>query len=209
MSAVFDALLDGLADADRDRLLSSMRTRRLRRGDVLFWEGDSADAAFLIDSGHIIIERTTEDGDVVAVAIVGAGELIGEQALLSDDPRAATTRAVEATELRVLAKSSFDELRHSQPAFDSMLISLLDQRLRSLSDLLLDARHRPVDSRIRRTIRQLYNQFGQDIPLSQEVVASLAGTTRPTANGVVRALQDDGLVQLARGRLKVLDPDSI
>ncbi len=204
---MFDALLESLDQSERTRLLSSMRSRRLRRGDVLFWEGEPGDAAFVIDTGNLIVERTTEDGDVVAVAIVGGGELIGEQALLSDDPRGATARAVEATELRVLARSAFDELRQTTPAFDGLLISLLDQRLRNLSELLLDARHRPVDDRVRRTVRQLCDHFGTEIPLSQEVVASLAGTTRPTANGIVRAMQDEGLVQLSRGRLKVLRPD--
>lgn len=206
---MFDHLLTHLGTSERDLLLSSMRTRRLRRGDVVFWEGEPGDAAFVVDTGNVIVERTTEDGDVVAVAIVGAGELIGEQALLSDDPRTHTARAVQATELRVLSRSAFDELRRSQPAFDAMLIDLLDRRLRSLSDLLLDARHRPVEDRIRRTIAQLYDHFGVDIPLSQEVVASLAGTTRPTANGIVRSLQDDGVVELARGRLKVVDPDAL
>ena len=206
---MFDALLATLDETERDRLLSTMRSRRLRRGDVLFWEGEAGDAAFVVDDGHLIVERTTEDGDVVAVAIVGPGELIGEQALLSDDPRGATARAVEATEVRAIARGAFDDLRRSAPAFDQLLIMLLDQRLRSLSELLLDARHAAVEVRIRRTIQQLYGHFGAEIPLSQEVVASLAGTTRPTANGVVRTMQDDGLVQLSRGRLKVLEPDLI
>ena len=209
MAAVFDALLAQLSEPDRVRLLSSMKTRRLRRGDVLFWEGDVADAAFVIDSGHLIVERTSEAGDVIAMAIVGAGELIGEQALLSNDPRIATARAVDATELRVLGRGAFDDLRKSEPSFDAMLIRFLDQRLRALADLLMDARHRPVEDRIRRTIRQLHSQFGAEIPLSQEVVASLAGTTRPTANGVVRALQDEALVKLARGRLTILDAEAI
>ena len=206
---MFDALLATLDETERDRLLSTMRARRLRRGDVLFWEGEAGDAAFVVDDGHLIVERTTEEGDVVAVAIVGPGELIGEQALLSDDPRGATARAVEATEVRAIARSGFDELRRSAPAFDQLLITLLDQRLRSLSELLLDARHAAVDVRIRRTIQHLYAHFGAEIPLSQEVVASLAGTTRPTANGIVRTMQDEGLVQLSRGRLKVLEPDLI
>ena len=206
---MFDGLLETLDETERDRLLSTMRPRRLRRGDVLFWEGEAGDAAFVVDVGHLIVERTTEEGDVVAVAIVGPGELIGEQALLSDDPRGATARAVEATEVRAIARSAFDELRRSAPSFDQLLITLLDQRMRSLSELLLDARHAAVEVRIRRTIQQLYAHFGSEIPLSQEVVASLAGTTRPTANGIVRTMQDEGLVQLSRGRLKVLEPDLI
>lgn len=206
---MFDELLQALSDDDRRELLASMRRRRLKKGDVLFWEGDSGDAAFVIDKGHLIVERTTEMGDVVAVAVVGASDIVGEQALLTSDPRGATARAVTPTDLRVISRSNFEELRKAHPTFDLLLIELLDRRLRELSDLLMDARHRPADERVRRTVAHLHELFGDTIPLSQEVVASLAGTTRPTVNGIVRALEDEGVLALSRGKLKLLDPSRL
>lgn len=202
---MFEQLLQTLADDDRRELLASMGRRRLGKGDVVFWEGDAADAAFVVDAGHLIVERTTEMGDVVAVAVVGRGELVGEQALLTDDPRNATARAVTPAQLRVITRSSFDALRLRHPAFDRLLLRLLDQRLRDMSELLLYARHRPAEDRVRRTVAQLHGLFGDEIPLSQEVVASLAGTTRPTVNGIVGALEAEGAIAVARGRLRVLD----
>lgn len=203
--AMFDRLLETLTEAEQRELLASMRRRKLKKGDVLFWEGDPADAAFVIDRGHLIVERTTEMGDVVAVAVVGRGDLVGEQALLADDPRTATARAVTPTEIRVISRSGFDRLRVDHPDFDRLLIELLDQRLRDISELLMDARHRQAEDRVRRAIAQLHELFGDEIPLSQETVASLAGTTRPTVNGIVGAMEADGVLAVSRGRLRITD----
>ena len=206
---MFDGLLAALSETDRRDLLSSMRRRRLKKGDVLFWEGDAGDAAFVVDKGHLIVERTTEMGDVVAVAIIGAGDLVGEQALLAADPRTATARAVTPADVRVITRAGFDQLRTDHAAFDQLLIRLLDQRLREVSNLVLDARHRPAEQRVKRAIFQLHEMFGEEIPLAQEVVASLAGTTRPTVNGIVRALEDDSALKVSRGRLSILDPSKL
>jgi CRP-like cAMP-binding protein len=48
-----------------------------------------------------------------------------------------------------------------------------------------------------------------EIPLTQEEVAGLAGTTRGTVNAVLRDAQASGYIELARGRIRVLDPDGL
>jgi CRP/FNR family transcriptional regulator, cyclic AMP receptor protein len=203
---MFDELLEGLDDDGRQRLLASMRRRRLRRGEVLFWEGDPADAAFLVDSGHLLVERTSMLGDVCAVAVVGPGDLVGEQALLSDEPRTATVRTIGPTQLRVLTSTAFAALRDDHPTFDALLIELLDRRLRAVSELLFEARTAPVEDRVRSTIVMARCHFGDEIPLSQEILASLAGTTRQTVNAVLGDLQEDGVIETRRGGLRVIDP---
>ncbi len=47
------------------------------------------------------------------------------------------------------------------------------------------------------------------VPLTQDSLASMAGTTRPTTNGVLQGLVKDGIVRLGRGRFQVLDPDAL
>ena len=154
--------------------------------------------------GRTLVQRTSA-GTQGVVAAVDATRLWAASLVCAS----ATARAVTPTEVRVIGRAGFDQLRLDHPAFDLLLIELLDQRLKEVSDLLMDARHRPAEDRVRRTIRHLARLFGDEIPLSQEVVASLAGTTRPTVNSIVRGLEDDGAVELARGRLRLLDVDAI
>lgn len=202
-------LLSRLDAEARQKLDDILISKRLKSNDVLFWEGQPGDAMYVIESGHILVERVTEQGDTVAVAVLGPDSIVGEQALLGEDTRGATARAVTAATLRSLSRPAFDELRRTQSAFESLLIGMMDGRIRELNNLVLEARHRPAEDRVKRRLMEMTDLFGNEIPLTQATVAALAGTTRPTTNGVLKALQDDAVLELKRGRIVVIDPDAL
>ena len=90
----------------------------------------------------------------------------------------------------------------------------LTSRLRDTTDHLLEALFVGVETRVLRrllTLAEQYDGDGADIvlPVSQEEVASMAGTTRPTANRVLRAAEQDGLISLGRARITILDRATI
>lgn len=202
-------LLSRLNAEARERLDEIMMTRTVKSNDVLFWEGQAGDAMYVIDEGHILVERVTEQGDTVAVAVLGPNSIVGEQALLGEDTRGATARAVTPATVRSLSRAAFAELRRTQSVFDELLVGLLDGRIRELNDLVLEARHRPAEDRVKRRLVEMHDLFGSEIPLTQATLAALAGTTRPTTNGVLQSLQDAGVLELRRGRIVLLSPDQL
>lgn len=202
-------LLNRVNDDARQRLDEIMIPKSVKSNDVLFWEGQPGDAMYVIDKGHILVERVTEQGDTVAVAVLGPGSIVGEQALLGEDTRGATARAVTPTTVRSLNRAAFTELRRTQAVFDELLVGLLDGRIRELNDLVLEARHRPAEDRVKRRLVEMGDLFGAEIPLTQATLAALAGTTRPTTNGVLQSLQDAGVLELRRGRIVLLNPDAL
>lgn len=206
---MWSALLGRLDDDSRQRLDGILIEHTFKVNEVLFWEGQPGDAMYVIDAGHILVERVTEEGDTVAVAILGPDSIVGEQALIGNDVRGATARAVTAATVRSLGRSAFDDLRRTESAVDSLLVDLLDQRIRELNDLVLEARHIPADERVKRRMAEMHDLFGAEIPLTQLMLAALAGTTRPTANGVLQLLQDEGILELRRGRIVVHRPEAL
>lgn len=202
-------LLSRLDSEARTRLDGIMIERSVKTNDVLFWEGQPGDAMYVIDRGHMLVERVTEQGDTVAVAVLGPDSIVGEQALLGEEARGATARAVTAATVRSLGRAAFSDLRRSQSAFDALLVNMLDQRIRELNDLVLEARHRPADERVKRRLVEMGDLFGTEIPLTQATLAALAGTTRPTTNGVLQLLQEEGTLELRRGRIVLLNPDGL
>ncbi len=197
-------------DADaRARLDAIMVTKSITSNDVLFWEGQPGDALYVIQTGHILVERVTEQGDTVAVAVLGPDSIVGEQALVGDDVRGATARAVTDTTVGSLGRAAFGELRRTHAVFDELLVGMLDRRIRELNDLVLEARHRPAEDRVRRRLAEMNLLFGSEIPLTQSTLAALAGTTRPTTNGLLQAFQLAGVLELRRGRIVVLQPDAL
>lgn len=202
-------LLSRLDVDARQRLDAILISKSFKSNEVLFWEGQPGDAMYVIEAGHILVERVTEQGDTVAVAVLGPDSIVGEQALLGEDTRGATARAVTATTVRSLSRAAFDDLRRTQTAFDSLLIAIMDGRIRELNNLVLEARHRPAEDRVKRRLVEMNDLFGLEIPLTQATLAALAGTTRPTTNGVLQSLQEAGVLELRRGRIVLVDPDAL
>ncbi len=112
------SMVANLVGADELDLLQEVVDRvewcRLRAGEVLFEEGDVADAAYFIVGGRVLATVRSESGDA-PVAELGRGEVVGELGLLDDAPRSATVRAVRDTTLAVFPTAVFEELVTRSP----------------------------------------------------------------------------------------------
>jgi CRP/FNR family cyclic AMP-dependent transcriptional regulator len=199
-------LLASLSEADRRTVLSTARRRRFAAGEVIVHEGDPGDTFHLIAKGRVGVRVTTPGGSVALVNVHGPGGAFGEQALL--DPmavRSATITALEPTETLGLSRSAFEDLRRDHPGVDRLLIDVLAREVRRLTSRLAEALYDSAEKRVMRRLLDLAAIYDGVVPLTQDNVASMAGTTRPTANGVLQALVADGILSLGRGRFEVLD----
>jgi CRP/FNR family cyclic AMP-dependent transcriptional regulator len=205
------ALLGGIPQADVQRLLSIARRRTFRRGEVVFHMGDPADTLHLIASGRFAVRVQTALSDVAILTVLGPGQLFGELALLQPDARrSATVEALEPGETRSVHRPEFEELRRRHPQVSEVLIAILAGQVQRLSRQLLEALYMPADTRVMRRVSELAELYGPGegevtIPLRQEDLAGLAGTSRATVNRVLREEEGRGTVRLGRGRVVVLD----
>ena len=208
-------LFRGLPEAELRRLVSVARRRRFDRGEVVFHRGDPADSLHLVVKGRFTARVATQLGDTVTVAIHGPGEAFGELALVDAGAmRSTTVAAVEAGETLAINRDDFGRVRREHPEVNEVLVRLLAARLRRSSDRLLEALFVPAEARVLRRLRELVELYGKSapdtlIPLTQEDIAGLAGTSRATANRVLRAEEKRGTLRLARGRTLILDPADI
>lgn len=208
-------LLRSLSEEERRRVLSMARRRRFTRREVVFHEGDLGDTLHLIDKGRVAVRITTPLGDVATVGVVGRGGVVGEMAVLEPEGRrGATVMALEPTETLSISRPQFLELRRQHPAVDRFVIDVLVTHIHRLDVQLMEALFVRVD---RRVIRRLLAMAeidggaggGSDavVRLTQDDLASLAGTSRATVNRVLRQAEEEGAVSLSRGRIRVIDRD--
>jgi CRP/FNR family transcriptional regulator, cyclic AMP receptor protein len=199
------ALLNSLPEADREAVLATARRRTYRRNEALFHEGDPGDSLHLIAEGHLAVRVTTPMGDVATLRILGAGDYVGELAVISPAPRNATVVALDDVETLSLHRTAIDDLREKHPKVDQMVLDSAIGEVRRLSTQLLEAMYVPVTARVLRRLVDLVALFGETIPLTQDDLAGLAGTSRKTVNEVLGEAQDRGVIRLARGRIEVVD----
>lgn len=199
-------MLEGLPEEEVRRVVASARRRRFARQEVLFHEGDPATTVHLVAKGRIAVRVTTPQGDVATVDLVLAGDVVGELALLSPGRRrGATAVAMEPTETLSIDESTFSALRRADPVVSDFLVNLLAARVHRLTERLLEALYLPAEVRLWRRILELADVYGDVVPLTQEDLAGLAGTTRATVNRALRREEKLGTIALGRGRVSVVD----
>ncbi len=207
------ALTAGLPEEDVRQLLAIARRRVFRRGEVVFHRDDPADSLHLVQKGRFAIRIMTPLGETATIGVRGPGDSFGEMALIDEGARrAATVAALEDAETFAVYQAEFQRLRARHPEIDRLLIAFLTAEVRRLDELLLEALYIPVERRVLRRLVELGGTYtGRDgeIPLTQEQLAELAGTSRATVNKVLRDEQRRGTVELRRGRTIVVRPDEL
>jgi CRP/FNR family cyclic AMP-dependent transcriptional regulator len=207
-------LLAPLNDAERTALLGATRRRTFAKGEVLFHEGDPADALHLVEAGHLAVRVTTPDGERATINVLSPGDIVGELSLLEDQAsghRSATVTALEATQTRALTGTAFQALCREHPGVRVVLGAALAERIRELSARLLEAMYVGLDRRVYRRLLDLATVYGTGngdaviVPLTQEQLADLVGGTRPSVNQVLQRLLAQDVIDLGRGRVVVRD----
>jgi CRP/FNR family cyclic AMP-dependent transcriptional regulator len=209
-------LLADLPGEDVRQLLSIARRRTFDKGEVVFHRDDPADSLHLVVGGRFGVRVTTQLGDSVLLDVLGPGASFGEVALLlSDSRRSATVSALERGETRSVYRDDFGRLQRDHPGVKDVLLRLLADQLRRASDRIVEAHYVDAETRVRRRLVELAAIYGAEagdsaaIPLTQEDLAAMAGTSRATVNRVLGDEVKRGAVRLARGRVMLLDTEDL
>jgi CRP/FNR family transcriptional regulator, cyclic AMP receptor protein len=207
-------LLSDVPADDVRQVLQIARRRTFARGEVVFHRGDPADSLLLVVSGRFAVRITTPLGDSALIAVHGPGDAFGELALVSEHAaRSATVSALEPAETRSVYRDDFVRLQREHPSVNAVLARLLAEQVRRMDERVVEAHYVDADKRVRRRLLELAEVYGGGpgvtIPLTQEDLADMAGTSRATVNRVLREEQKRGSVELRRGKTVVLDGEAL
>ncbi len=189
-------------------LAAANHTRAYSEGDVLFAQGDVADAVFYIHCGEIKVVVTSERGKEAVVGIFKAGEFLGEGCLVGQTARLASAMAL--TDCRVARTEKADMVRalHAEPAFAELFITHLLTRNSRVEADLVDQLFNSSEKRLARALLLLAN-FGKDgaptsitTKVSQDTLAAIVGTTRSRINYFMNKFRKLGFIEY-NGHLQV------
>lgn len=204
-----------LPDAARDAMVAAGQQRSYRGGDVIFHQGDFGDALHLVRKGHAAARISTPAGDVVTLRVIGEGDVFGELAMFTDaHERTASIVALDEVETLSLRKGTLEDVRRRHREIDDALLEVIARRADNLSQLVAEAYFVSADRRVARRLYEVGRLYVGDalpvtVPLTQEDLAAMAGTTRPTANQALQRLAGLGILSVARGRIEINDPAAL
>jgi CRP-like cAMP-binding protein len=127
-----------------ERILPAIHDDHLKKGEILFRAGDPGDALYIISRGKVEVladgARDTPAAPAGPLAVLGEGHAFGEMSLLSGDPRSATIRAIEDTEVLKIGKSDFERLVATDHEFADAVERISHRRaINNLSEAGVDA----------------------------------------------------------------------
>ena len=127
---------------DLAALANTLRPRSLRRGQVLFREGDPGEEMFLVRDGVVVVSKAVTGRVEQVLARVARGDFFGEMSLFDRSPRSATVQAETDAALLVLDRTALRALTRESPraaaAFFEALVHVFIERLRASGDLVAE-----------------------------------------------------------------------
>ncbi len=118
----------------RTDLIASGTPHRFAPGETVFRKGDPGDHLIILETGSVEVSVTAVDGRKSVIATLGAGELLGEMAVLDGAARSADVQALEACEVHLVQRASVLNVVTQDPQAALWVIEVLCERLRNAAD---------------------------------------------------------------------------
>lgn len=198
-------LLASLEKGLLDQLADRCTRKSIEKNEILFFENEKADCMYIILGGRIRIERLTSLGESHTLAVRRTGEIIGEMALINDQTRSAQATAEATCKLLVLHRQNFAEIMLRNPSACLVIMQTLAQRLRELSDVLIDRRSKDVAQRLLDYLQSNSDQEGYvRLNTNQTQLAEVIGCTRESINRALTDLELRGAISRNRRVIQLL-----
>lgn len=200
-----------LADQDLSALLSHARIEAHKVNDVIFRQGTPGHSLIAVLEGQIKIANQAPSGKEVVFAILNAGEVFGELALLDGKPRSADAIAVGSCKLLVIDRRDFLAFLEARPAACIRLLGILSTRLRRTDEQVQDLVFLDLRCRLAKALLRLADTHGQHSPdgveislkLSQNDLGRMVGGSRESVNKHLRDWQRRGFLGVAKGKIVI------
>ncbi len=203
-------LLASLGAEALERVATEAVTIRLERNDTLFSEGDEAQDLFVVQSGRIAIAKGSPDGRESLVALMEPGDIFGEMPLFDGEPRSASARALERSEL---VRVPFGVVRSELEARPELLwdvVELFARRLRSADDAIADAMLLDVTGRTAKRLLELSAEADEfQLPITQEELAGLVGASRERVNKSIAAFVRLGWIEQSDRHYRIMNRERL
>jgi CRP-like cAMP-binding protein len=180
-----------------------LREKSFRRQEVLYCEGNPADALWIVRSGQVRLYKSS-DGRLVTLDVLAKGEAFGIFSALEIDVYPTSAEAVTAGSAWWLPRASFLRLLEQEPRLVAEMLRILSRRLRDAHDRLRSLAQDPAPTRIAMALLRAADGAG-DAHVTRRALAEEAGTTVETAIRVLRRFERDGLVRGRAGCIHVVD----
>ena len=189
---------------------AGVRISKCQAGDVIYAQGDRGDSLFYIVRGSVKVAILSDQGKEGVIAILGPGEFFGEGILSGHPHRMSTVTATSACEIASFSRDVMERALADDPDFAKSFFKFILHRNEKLKADLIDQLFNPSEKRLARILLTLASPGSGDdsrvvaVPVTQETLAQMVGTTRARINRFMRKFRELGYIDYD-GAIRVRD----
>lgn len=202
----------------KDELLriSACKTSRIiKKGEVIFEEGESLNGLFCIKDGVCKLTKLSANGKDQIIKLVEKGQILGQRSLISDERTNLRATALNDMELCFIPKAEIiDDLKKNNDFTMDMLKEMADD-LREADDFIVNMAQKSVRQRLAEALLNINENFGTNpdgtlsVLLSREDFASIVGTATESAIRVLSQFKKEGLISALGKHIKIEDLEGL
>ena len=171
----------------------------------IFSQGDPAESVFYIQQGRVKLKVKSKQGKEAVIAILGAGEFLGEACLIGQTVCLATATTIVPSTILRIDKKEMQRVLHEERMFSDLFIPYLLSRIARTQEDLVDQLFNSSEQRLARTLLLLANYGKEGTPetvvpeINQETLAGMVGTTRSRVSFFMNKFKKLGFIDYKNG----------
>ena len=173
--------------------------RRYRRGEIIVEQGRKSDALFILLSGRARVITSDARGREVILAVLEAGDYLGEMSLIDNEPHSATVRAEVQTDVLVLGRAEFSTCLPDNSSLSYAILRGLVARLRNADRQIESLALLDVYGRVARALLDMAeDEEGRRVirsKVSRQDLAKVVGASREMVSRVMKDLEERGVIE--------------
>ena len=204
-------LFQDLTEAEIEEIDRATTMSTCRRGKIFYMPEDTSQVLFLLKEGRVQLYRISPDGKKLAIATIGPGAIFGEMALIGQGMHNTFAEAVEDCVLLVMSREDVERLLVTKPKVALRIFEALGSRLKETEARLEEIAFKSIPARLASLLLQLADARGSDTitGLTHQDLGEQIGTYRETTTQTLNTFRVDGLIDIGRKRITILDREGL
>jgi len=194
-----------LEELDRMTTMSAVQ-----KGKVFFRPDEMGEVLFLLKKGHVQMYRISPDGKKLIIDTLGPGTIFGEMSLIGQRMYNTFAEAADDCLICVMSRTDVERLLIDKPKVALRILETTGRRLQEAEARLEDMAFKGVPARLASLLIRLSTEQGKVIDgMTHQELAEMVGTYRETATQVLNEFKEQGLIDIARKRVTILDIEGL
>jgi CRP-like cAMP-binding protein len=207
--------LKALKKEELKAISDSKVTRRIKKGEALFEEGEKLGGVYCVRNGASKLSKISDNGKDQIVKITSKGEVMGQRSMISEEATNLSAVALNDMEVCFIPKNNITERIQDNPAFTQAILKHMAQELKIADDFIVNMAQKTVNQRLAEILLYLSSTFGTDnegylaLILSRADIADVVGTATELLIRTLAKLKKQGFIETKGKQIKIVDQSGL